>query len=54
VNLRAAAAGGARGGAGTFGASSATGSVSGYYDPNDGGSLITVRDASGNAINWSN
>lgn len=52
VNLRAPTPG-AGGAAGTFHSSSATGSVSGLYDP-QGGSLITVRDASGKAIDWSN
>lgn len=47
----AARAGGASGQAGTFYQSGACGSVSGLYDP-AGGSIVTVRDASGNATTW--
>lgn len=52
VNLfaRGGATGGA-GQAGTFYQSGACGSVSGLYDP-AGGSIVTVRDASGNATTW--
>lgn len=54
VNLFAASRrGGARGGAaGSFFQQSATGSIHGYTDGNGDG-MITVRDSSGKAIDWS-